>query len=134
MALDLRDSLLHRAAGEGLAETAHDVSLGGLAVSLAECAIAGGLGVDVKLDEAFRPDALLFGESPGRVVCAAPDAASLLAAAEALGVPARVIGRSGGDRVTIGNGSGEPWIDLAVSRLASVRDAAIPRRLEASDG
>jgi phosphoribosylformylglycinamidine synthase subunit PurL len=45
----------------GLVRSAHDVSEGGLAVAVAECCIAAGLGAEVRL-----PD--LFGEGPGGVV------------------------------------------------------------------
>jgi phosphoribosylformylglycinamidine synthase II len=46
---------------DGLVSSAHDVSEGGLAVALAECCIAGGLGARVEL-----PD--LFGEGAGGVI------------------------------------------------------------------
>jgi phosphoribosylformylglycinamidine synthase len=50
---------------QGRVRSAHDVAEGGLAVALAECALAGGVGADVDLPapDARRPapDALLFG-------------------------------------------------------------------------
>ena len=50
-------------ASEGLLASAHDVSDGGLAVALAECAMQGGLGATIALDSALRARrALLFGE------------------------------------------------------------------------
>ncbi|HSS45531.1 MAG TPA: phosphoribosylformylglycinamidine synthase subunit PurL, partial [Thermoanaerobaculia bacterium] len=48
--------------------SAHDVSDGGLAVALAECAMTGGLGAEIRLDSDLRPSSLLFGESTGRVI------------------------------------------------------------------
>jgi len=56
---------------DGLLRTAHDVSDGGLACALAECAIAGGTGVEVDLDPLLGdrdPEAWLFGEGPGGFV------------------------------------------------------------------
>src|SRR5205814_8398259 len=51
---------------EGLIRSAHDCAEGGLAVALAECCIAGGLGAEVRLPE---PNAeTLFGEAPSRVI------------------------------------------------------------------
>ena len=47
---------------------AHDVSDGGLFISLAEMGMAAGLGFSIKTDDRFRKDAYLFGESQGRVV------------------------------------------------------------------
>ena len=54
--------------GNGLVDTAHDCAEGGLAVALAEMCIAGGYGADVELFENCRPDALLFGEAPSRII------------------------------------------------------------------
>jgi len=51
-----------------LVSSAHDVSLGGLFVTLVECALPGGLGFDVTSPAEIRGDAFLFGESQSRVV------------------------------------------------------------------
>ena len=51
-----------------LVSSAHDVSLGGLFVTLVECSLAGGLGFDVTSPAEIRGDAFLFGESQSRVV------------------------------------------------------------------
>ena len=51
-----------------LVTSAHDVSLGGLFVTLVECALPGGLGFDVTSPAEIRGDAFLFGESQSRVV------------------------------------------------------------------
>jgi phosphoribosylformylglycinamidine synthase len=60
------------AAREGLLRSAHDVAEGGLAVALAECCISNEtgppLGARIDLEGGLRPDALLFGESHGRIV------------------------------------------------------------------
>jgi len=52
----------------GLIESAHDVSDGGLFVTLIEAAIPGGKGFKIETDEDFRKDAFLFGESQSRIV------------------------------------------------------------------
>ena len=49
-------------------QSAHDVSDGGLFVTLAESALAGNLGFAIHPDTRHRLDAFLFGESQGRVV------------------------------------------------------------------
>ena len=74
-----------------LVEAAHDVSEGGLAVTLAEMVIGGHLGIDVRLDNADECTAL-FAESLGRIVLAVREenAPRILAA---LGGEAAVIGR-----------------------------------------
>lgn len=53
---------------KGLINSAHDVSDGGLFVTLVESGIPKGLGFDISTDEDFRKDAFLFGEAQGRVV------------------------------------------------------------------
>jgi len=55
----------------GCVAAAHDVSQGGLAVTLAEMAFSGGLGAELDLSAAsagLTPVELLFGESPARLV------------------------------------------------------------------
>lgn len=52
----------------GLIESAHDVSDGGLFVTLIESAIPRGKGFKVETDEDIRKDAFLFGESQSRIV------------------------------------------------------------------
>jgi len=52
-----------------LAESAHDLSDGGLAVALAECCFgAGQIGAQVDLDSDLRPEILLFHEAPSRIL------------------------------------------------------------------
>ena len=46
----------------GALHNAHDIAEGGIAVALAECCIAGGIGARVRLPEGLAP----FGEAPGR--------------------------------------------------------------------
>jgi phosphoribosylformylglycinamidine synthase len=116
----------------GLAPTAHDVSDGGLAVALCEACFGdpSGGGVRVELVDTIRTDALLFGEAPGRVLVATASPEEVLRMAREAGVPARAIGRTGGERVVIGPPGGPPWIDTVVASLQSIWAQAIPRRME----
>jgi phosphoribosylformylglycinamidine synthase len=52
---------------EGLAESAHDLSDGGLAVALAEASM-GGIGAQVDLDSDLAPEYLMFHEGPSRIL------------------------------------------------------------------
>ncbi|HXV37537.1 MAG TPA: phosphoribosylformylglycinamidine synthase subunit PurL [Myxococcota bacterium] len=129
--------LLAAGVARALIRSAHDVSDGGLAVALAECAIAGpdstegrrGVGAAIRLPCTIRPDALLFGESTGRVVATSGDAASLLELAKQLGVRAQRIGETGGARLSIAPLDGEPWLDVELEQLQACWRRAIPRRL-----
>ncbi len=60
---------LHAALASGRVRACHDVSEGGLAVALAEMAIAGRRGVDVAELPHADPGVALFAETPGRLVC-----------------------------------------------------------------
>ncbi len=118
--------LLAAAAARRLLRSAHDCSDGGLAVALAECALGSGIGVHASLDLGLRVDALWFGESAGRVVasCAQRDAAALLALARGLGVPARAIGATGGDRIALG-----PGVDVRLAEAHDLWSKALPEAL-----
>jgi phosphoribosylformylglycinamidine synthase II len=59
---------LHRAIQDGLVQSCHDVSEGGLAVALAEMCIAGRLGADVTALPHDDRATALFAESQGRLV------------------------------------------------------------------
>ncbi len=108
---------------EGLCDTAHDVSDGGLAVCLAEMAMTGGMGLDATLPSrpGWRDDAVLFGEGAARVVLAlrteeaAARADELCAAA---GVACHRIGIAGGDLMRVRTVRGAFAVPLA-SLLAS---------------
>lgn len=52
----------------GALRSAHDVSEGGLFITLMEKSMPMGLGFDIETDLDIRPDAFLFGEGQGRVV------------------------------------------------------------------
>ena len=87
----------------GLTDTAHDCAEGGLAVTLAEMAIAGDVGLTVELKTDARADAVLFGEAHSRVVVAVnePQVAEAEAKLSGLKVPFTRLGVSGGASVTI---------------------------------
>ncbi|HKY71674.1 MAG TPA: phosphoribosylformylglycinamidine synthase subunit PurL [Nitrospira sp.] len=92
---------------EGLVQSAHDCSDGGLAVALAECCVSGPStprGAVVKLGlGSLRRDALLFGESQSRIILSTkPNVVeSLLSRATEAGIPAAHIGSVGGDRLIV---------------------------------
>jgi len=78
---------------EGLAESAHDVSDGGLAVALAECSFGpAGIGAQVDIASNLRPEFLAFHEGPSRIVISTPDPKRVAAIAGKHGVEAVVIG------------------------------------------
>lgn len=122
----------------GLLQSAHDCSDGGLAVALAECCVSApetrlGAAVSVPLAR-LRRDALLFGESPSRVVLSVtPDQRdAVLRIAQEHGVPAATIGRVGGERLTIDvqeNGRSVCRVDATVAAVAESWTQALEREL-----
>jgi phosphoribosylformylglycinamidine synthase len=130
--------LLVDAAAEGLLLSAHDCSEGGLAVTLAECCFdTGGIGVVADVPEAsvLRPssfdlgqDATLFSESATRVVASTSpeDLEAFLQKANAAGVPAALIGRTGGARIAI-QVAGVDGLDISVADAEQVWAHAIER-------
>jgi len=80
----------------------HDVSDGGLAVALAEMAIAGEVGFKVELNfDSCTPAEACFAEPASVVVCSVDpqETAAVCGLAAAAGVRARVVGVAGGNRL-----------------------------------
>ncbi|CAN5708935.1 phosphoribosylformylglycinamidine synthase subunit PurL [soil metagenome] len=106
--LDLaREAALHdvlrQAARSRLLKSAHDISGGGLAVTLAEAAIWSGLGAELQVPVALAPAVTLFGESPSRAIVTLDRAAwqDLARLAAGVRVPCRRLGSVGGQRLLI---------------------------------
>jgi len=113
----------------GLVRSAHDLSEGGLAVALAECAFHGRrkLGCSVALEDSIRPDTLLFGEAQSRILvtCRRKDLDSLRALARETGVPARAIGETGGTEISVGH-RGRELLRLPVEKAYRAWKDALP--------
>ncbi len=104
---------------QGWVRACHDVSDGGLLVSIAEMALGGETGaVLIETPSGSAPHAFWFGEDQARYVLAVADAAAVLDAAKAAGVPAMQLGRSGGTDLTLPGGVA---ISLSVLRAAHER-------------
>jgi phosphoribosylformylglycinamidine synthase subunit PurL len=99
----------------------HDVSGGGLGVALAEMALSAGVGA---LVEGVSSHAELFGEAPSRFVVATHEPEEVLRRATAAGAAAVVLGKAGGDRLTIAD-----LVTLPVDRLRAAWSGAIPNAL-----
>ena len=96
--------IIHELIADGLVNAVHDISDGGLAVALAEMALAGGLGAEVEANPEYSAAQWWFGEDQGRYVIAVPDSAALNAAlakgtenAETAQIGFRRLGTVGGD-------------------------------------
>lgn len=63
--------------GDGLVNAVHDISDGGIAVALAEMAMAGGLGAEVEAHPDYTAAQWWFGEDQGRYIVTVPDTDAL---------------------------------------------------------
>ncbi|WP_295141456.1 phosphoribosylformylglycinamidine synthase subunit PurL [uncultured Reyranella sp.] len=80
----------------------HDLSDGGLLVALAEMCLSGGTGACIKLPvRDVAPHAYLYGEDQGRYLIATDDGGALVEAARKAGVPAVLLGYSGGPDIAV---------------------------------
>jgi len=85
----------------GRVAACHDLADGGLVVAAAEMAMAGGVGADLSGQPAGMPlHGWLFGEDQARYLIACEDGAAAAADAAKAGVPAAIVGRTGGDALT----------------------------------
>jgi phosphoribosylformylglycinamidine synthase len=126
----LIDALLE-AIRSGVVTSAHDCSDGGLAVALAECAMANrddvtSASVDLTPWSSIATRALLFGEAQGRVVVSTGSVDEVLRIAATHGVPSRRIGTvEASDRpFRIRHAGGE--LTSPVDQLATAYHGAIP--------
>ncbi len=120
----------------------HDLSDGGLLASLAEMALAGGVGARIEMPGTEKPGsgesgswklggaesgddlplhAWLFGEDQARYLCAVADPKTFLAEAVKAGIPTRVIGRSGGDSLQIGDS-----VAISVGEMRALHEGWLP--------
>ncbi len=130
-ALDLEaESRLHRllreAAGRDVLASAHDLSDGGLAVALAECAIWGGIGITVGLPGRQAPHLTLFSESASRAVVTPRSGreGELEELAAFHHVPLTRLGLTGGSRLRF-----EHAFDVELSDAVVVYEGSLPTRM-----
>ncbi len=129
-------TLIVSLAGDRLLRSATDCSDGGLAVALAEaCFDTNGMGAEASIDAtdvarvaSINDAAALFGESATRVIASVTtdDLAAVLERAAAAGVPARVVGQTGGNLLRIAVG-GRVVVDVPVDEAERVWSTAIER-------
>jgi phosphoribosylformylglycinamidine synthase II len=137
--------LVRDAVRAGVVSSAHDIAEGGLAIALAECCLAGGLGAEVELGEALweaispvatgpgslspattAVTAALFGEGPGGFLLSGPaEALRELGERAPASVAVRLIGRVGDELLSIvaAGATAGTMITLTLSELADAHDS-----------
>ena len=137
-------AFIREAVDRGLVESCQDVSGGGLAVAVAEMAIWGGVGANLRLTVGDSPAVGLFGESPSRLVCevAPRHVPAFILLARQHGLPGDELGFTGGPRLVIelagegATGAAEERgsriadaLDVAIDDLRHAWDHGLPRAL-----
>ena len=115
-----------RAIREGVLRSAHDCSDGGLAITLAECCIAGGVGFRGTFSTSGRWDAALFGEEQSRIVVSIsperqPDLARIC---REEGAEWTVLGHVGGSSLAI-----PEHVDVSVESIAAAWHGGLEQAL-----
>jgi phosphoribosylformylglycinamidine (FGAM) synthase-like enzyme len=115
----------------GTTRSVHDLSDGGLAVGLAEMAMASGIGATVPGLADIDPIPVFFGEDQARYLVVldcnpqSPDFDAILAEAKAAGIFAPWIGTTGGNELKLGQSRA-----LSVADLQGAHESWFPAFME----
>jgi phosphoribosylformylglycinamidine synthase subunit PurL len=113
----------------GKVSAVHDLSDGGLAVALAEMAMAGGIGANVEADGPEH--AFFFGEDQGRYVltCWPNETEAIAEEAKRLAVPLLRLGVTGGETLRLGGAA-----PVALAALAAAYESWLPAAMSRTLG
>jgi len=107
--------VLLKSSERGIIKSAHDLSEGGLALALCESCFTpqGPMGVEIKVPQSMRKDAILFSESQGRAIVSLEEVnlKKLKDLTDSVDLPMEIIGKVKGTRLYI-----EDLIDIPISR------------------
>jgi phosphoribosylformylglycinamidine synthase subunit PurL len=107
----------------------HDLSDGGLIGAAADIALASDCGVELDVGPGAHAHALLFGEDQARYLVAVADATGIIAAAQAAGLPATVVGQAKGRDFASG-GTGGDLFRLPLDHLREMHESWMPAWIE----
>jgi phosphoribosylformylglycinamidine synthase subunit PurL len=118
---------------QGLVQSAHDVSEGGLALAVAESCISGNLGARVRVETNNEVTQYLFSETQSRVLLSVPKekVEAVVETMNRFQVPAHVIGEVTEERLEI-HVNDQLVIDRSVQQLTNLWEEAIPCKMRAS--
>ncbi|MCP1222213.1 phosphoribosylformylglycinamidine synthase subunit PurL [Acetobacter orientalis] len=107
---------------DGTVSACHDIADGGILVAVAEMVMASRVGCELESPTSgIRPEAFWFGEDQARYLVCVKDGAAFCADAQKNGVPARILGRSGGSDLILPSG-----VTISAARLTTAHDAFFP--------
>ena len=122
-------AFVREAIAQGLLQSAHDVSDGGLAVALAECCLAGGLGAYVPQEPLAAVK--LFGEQCAAIVVSVSpaDDAVFETLANTYAVDVSRIAEAGGNELDIFPEEDGPRLQLTLAEMRDAYEGAIPQAM-----
>ncbi len=128
-------SLVYRLIRDGIVVSAHDISDGGLAVAVCEMCFKNDIGISIdgnmeNISDTLAEAGFLFSEGQGRILLEIrpTDANILTERAHALGVPAVLLGTTGGKKLIIRN-QGKILLQSDISSLAALYKEAIFKQM-----
>jgi len=131
---DVREALdlVREAVRTGAVRSAHDVSEGGLACTVAECAIAGGVGATLDLEPLARRAGVdgrtaLFGEGPGGILVSGPRETLLDLSTKAAHAGFLALGQVGGSTIDLAAPAAR--LGISVEDAGDLFDFALANRL-----
>jgi phosphoribosylformylglycinamidine synthase subunit PurL len=121
----------------GLVKSAHDLSEGGLAVTITECCYATqnrrAIGAIVKIPSDLEACKDLFGEYPSRILLTTRESSEIIRRAGEAGLRCTEIGTVGGSRLVLnykeGSSGDAPIVDIAIDELETAWRRAFPKLL-----
>jgi phosphoribosylformylglycinamidine synthase len=111
----------------GLAESAHDVSDGGMAVAAAECTM-GGVGAALHFESDLATEILLFHEGPSRILISTENPAAVMEIAARHGVEAPQVGITMRNALGFGNRN-ETLISVTIDSLKTIYEGSLENQL-----
>jgi len=118
--------------GAGLAESAHDLSDGGLAVALAEASFGpAGVGAHVEVPAGMRSELVLFHEGPSRILLSTSQPENVLAIAQKYRVEAPRIGVTMKERLRIDCDS-KSLVDCTLTEVREPWETSLEQMLHQS--
>ena len=118
-------SAIRKIVTSNLAESAHDLSDGGIAVALAESSF-GGIGANISLPAADRPEIQLFHEAPSRILISTVNISEVQAIADEFQVELVKLGTTQPDKLVIAG-----HIDAGIEELRQPWSTSLERMLHA---
>ncbi|MCH5586605.1 phosphoribosylformylglycinamidine synthase subunit PurL [Shimazuella sp. AN120528] len=118
---------------QGLVQSAHDVSEGGIALAIAESCISGNVGAKVRLETEHDAAQYLFSETQSRILLSVPQekVEAVIEVINQFQVPAQVIGEVTGETLEV-HVNDQLVVNRSVSELTNLWEEAIPCKMTAS--